>query len=63
MISRALKKSIFWLMSDFGVFPAPGQAGWAENFQKVSHERKFLENNLEKLLSLPKIYLGHAGTT
>ena len=52
-ISRTLKKSIFWVMGDFWVFPAPGQADflqqrhlrhWAENFQKVWYEKNFLKN-------------------
>ena len=55
-------------MGDFRVFPAPGQAHflhqrhlrhWAENFQKCGMKKKFLE----KLLSFPEIYFGHAGTT
>ena len=58
-------------MRDFWVFPAPVQADflqwrhlrhWAENFQKVLYEKNF-EKFLEKLLSFPKIYFGHAGTT
>ena len=57
-------------MERFWVFPAPGQAHflhqrhlrhWAENFQKVWYETK-IEKFLEKLLSFPEIYFGHAGT-
>ena len=57
-------------MGGFWVFPAPGQAHvvqqrhlrhWAENFQKVWYEN-FFEKFLEKLLSFPEIYFGHAGT-
>ena len=57
-------------MGDLRVFPAPGQADflqqrhlrrWAENFQKVWYEKIF-EKFLEKLLSFPEIYFGHAGT-
>ena len=53
------------------MFPATGQADfehqrhlrwWAENFQKVWYEKKFFEKFLEKLLSFPEIYFGHAGT-
>jgi len=59
-------------MGDFGVFPAPGQADFwqqrhlrrgVENFQKVGYEKIFLKNFLEKCLSFPEIYFGHAGTT
>ena len=69
-ISRTLKKSIFWVISDFGVFPAPEQADflqrqhlrrWAGNFQKVWYE-KFFEKFFEKHLNFPEIYFGHAGT-
>ena len=54
------------------MFPAPGQADfeqqrhlrcWAENFQKVWYEKKNFEKFLEKHLSFPEIYFGHAGTT
>jgi len=51
-ISDFEKNRFFWVMGDFGVFPAPGQADilqqrhfrrWAENFPKV-YEKNFLKN-------------------
>ena len=61
-------------MSDFWVFPAPGQDGflqqrhlrhWSKNFQKDKKcgMKKIFEKLLEKLLSFPEIYFGHAGAT
>ena len=52
-ISDFEKIDFFGSWSDFEVFPAPGLADfehqrhlrcWAENFQKVWYEKKFLKN-------------------
>ena len=58
-------------MGDCGVFPAPGQAAFLQQWhlrrgQKIFKKcgmKKIFENFLEKCLSFPEIYFGHAGTT